>query len=219
MADKKQLVTINEQLGREMIRAFRHGNRNTGTGPGRARFPNSGGTSSGGGSYGGGGGGCCCVEGDCLQPFEGSGEVALAYLWIPVSALPCSCEIPEGVTRIKFYRRDPESDDVWESRHGEDDDDLIMCSYPDCTATSSWIWPAGAVPTETPGEPWDLVDTTNPTCGTPLRPDYDGEDGDEADTTCQPQLQVAWWRATKAALVGGCDPSVVEFFIGDEEEE
>lgn len=172
---------------------------------------------------GGTSGGCCCQEGDCLKPIEGIGAVPARLLWIPLTAIPCDCEVPEGMGRIELFRVDPESDDVWESKHtleeGETDADIIRCRY-GCTATSYWVWPEDAVPTETPGEPWELVRTVNGSCGTPEKPDYDGEEaGDTAETEYVPPLEPAWWRANKAALVGGCDPSTLDFYIGDDEEE
>jgi len=162
-----------------------------------------------GGAGGTGGSGCCCAEMDCIKPIPGVEEMPPpAYREFDAFAI-CGCEGGDTSGKLRLYQVDPEDDTIWETKHAEEDDNILMCRYPDCTATREWTWN---------GTTWDAGAITGASCGEPEIPDYDGtEVGQTAETDYQPELQVSWWRETKLGKdANGCDLSKLEFFIGTE---
>lgn len=183
--------------------------------PSRRVYDGVGGTSSGGGS-GGGGGGCCCDETDCIDPVAGLEETpAPAFREIPYIGV-CGCtgggtDDDGNGGNIRMY---PTSDanEVWESKHGDDDENVMHCKYPDCNSTATWSWN---------GSDWDLVKNSNPACGVPPKPDFDGtEVGQPGETDFVPPEYVAFWRESKLGASGGCDQSTLQLIlvVPDEEE-
>jgi hypothetical protein len=179
-----------------------------------------GGSGSGGGDIDGGKGtgGCCCDELACLRipGLPDDVELLPEYYEITIPTLSCGCVLPDGVEDatggivVKFYPTD--DPDIWEQKHGEDDD-LWYCvgsDSEDCTATTTWTWTSGA---------WVAGDVDTTCSCTPDEPEFDGTtEGQTTDTTCDGStLQLAFWRLTINETLDyfGCDSTKLEFIIGE----
>jgi len=152
---------------------------------------------------GGGGGGCCCQEGDCLH-VDGieDEDLQVAYYWF-LSINPCGCEGGSSDGKTKLYA----VDDTWQSKHGEDAGELaVECRYPQCTATTYWLRVSGA---------WVPQSTTNASCGTPLEPDYEADDGTEAETHFEPPLEESYWVREGESLKWYIGGEVVAEYVLD----
>lgn len=177
------------------------------------RVPSSIGT---GGSGSGGGSTttntCCCDESNCLPEIPGvATKPKPDYRAFPYISV-CNCTgggtSPDGNGgTIRLYRATEGNDDVWEQKHGAGDN-LMKCRYPDCSSTSRWEWN---------GSDWDVISNSNPSCGTPPKPDYSGTKvGQSASTDYIPPSYTSYWRETHLAKdANGCDQSKLELIIED----
>lgn len=104
---------------------------------------------------GGGGGtsgssGCCCDEMNCLRiPGSPTIQVRPAYYEFTPGSLVCGCTPAALAQRtVKLYPVDTDYL-IWESRHGEDDEDVPMClgteeETVNCTTNARWRWSLSA---------------------------------------------------------------------------
>ena len=155
----------------------------------KRRRVNGGGGSSSGGGGGTGGSGCCCAEGYCIH-IDGiaDDELTSEYYSFPDPNF-CGCSGGNEAQEIRLYKVDG---GAWESKHGEGDVDQMMCSYPNCSATTIWEWN---------GASWDPVSTSGASCGSPAVPDFDGTAvGQSAQTTFTPEPKVGYWKRAGESL-------------------
>jgi len=103
-------------------------------------------TDEGGGGGTSGGSGCCCDEMNCLRiPGSPTIQVRPAYYEFTPGSLVCGCTPASLAQRtVKLYPVDTEYL-IWESRHGEDDEDVPMClgtteEVSTCSTNVRWRW-------------------------------------------------------------------------------
>lgn len=95
-----------------------------------------------------GGGGCCCNELDCLRVSGVPDEVEInpEYYEFTPSTLVCGCDpAADAQAKVRLYQVDPDDDTVWESPHGEEDEDVPQClgtanETVSCIVTATWKW-------------------------------------------------------------------------------
>ncbi len=218
----KQLITVNEDLGNQLIRNLRRQQR--GGGPiQRGRYPVSGGTNPDSGSvtYSGS---CCCNDNFCLKVKGSTDPIKPRFYRFMLPAFRCACTSEAEADEVQLHPPEPEEGEEPEENPTIYTSDPIECvaikgSTIACVQETSWRWSVGAD---------DWIDPVNADDGcscTAPKPAYNGTtegqigvEDCESSKTADGKLDTtdSFWRLTIVPTLteAGCDTSQLEFFIG-----